>query len=157
MSNGKIFKPAAADTYSKGITITVFVMLAGFLIIVGLIEDFWWAALIGAGVILFAILIALSLRPVSYMLEGKDLKIKKQFGQTAMIENIKTAEPVRAVGIRTFGVGGLFAYTGWFNGNEEWFVTDRKKAVKLTSEDKTVLISPENPEEFMRNFVKEKK
>ena len=145
MSNGKIFKPAAADTYSKGITITVFVMLAGFLIIVGLIEDFWWAALIGAGVILFAILIALSLRPVSYMLEGKDLRIKKQFGQTALIENIKTAEHVRALGIRTLGVGGLFGYTGWFNGNEEWFVTDRQKAVKLTTDKKTILISPEDP------------
>lgn len=155
MTRPKTFKPAPADGFAKGITITLFVLMIGFIIASGLKADFFWPGIITAVILGITMLISLSLKPVEYILQDNNLLIRKQFGHTATLHDIQSATAVKATGWRTFGVGGLFAYTGWFNGNEEWFVTNRNKAVKLTSGDKSILISPENPEEFIRNFADE--
>lgn len=55
--------------------------------------------------------------------------------------------------IRTFGVGGLFGYFGYFNGNDVWYVTnvDKKIQIKMKS-GKTYMISPENTEDLLRQL-----
>lgn len=55
--------------------------------------------------------------------------------------------------IRTFGVGGLFGYFGYFNGNDVWYVTnvDKKIQIKMKS-GKTYMISPENTEDYLRQL-----
>lgn len=55
--------------------------------------------------------------------------------------------------IRTFGVGGMFGYFGYFNGNDVWYVTnvDKKIQIKMKS-GKTYMISPENTEDFLRQL-----
>ncbi len=55
--------------------------------------------------------------------------------------------------IRTFGVGGLFGYFGYFNGNDVWYVTnlDKKIQIKMKS-GKIYMISPENTEGFLREL-----
>ena len=107
----KTFRPSSPDTFSKWITIIILFMLAGFIISPFIDELYFWPGLIVAAVVLITLFISLSLKPVEYILQDDHLLIRKQFGHTAKIENIKSAEPDVASGVRTFGVGGLFAYT----------------------------------------------
>ena len=57
--------------------------------------------------------------------------------------------------IRTFGNGGLFAFTGWFRnttlGAYRAFVTDPRRTVVLSFTGRTVVVSPSTPEEFVRD------
>ena len=57
--------------------------------------------------------------------------------------------------IRTFGNGGLFAFTGWFRnttlGAYRAFVTDPHRTVVLHFTGRTVVVSPSTPEEFVRD------
>lgn len=56
-------------------------------------------------------------------------------------------------GIRTFGNGGLFSFSGrYWNrklGHYRAFVTDAKRAVVLRYEGKTFVVSPDEPEAFV--------
>lgn len=56
--------------------------------------------------------------------------------------------------IRTFGIGGVFAYTGTFwnskFGSMTWYVTDMDKAVLLTdSRSNKTIVSPDDAEKFI--------
>jgi len=57
--------------------------------------------------------------------------------------------------IRTFGNGGMFSFTGLFRnkslGGYRAFVTDQHRTVVLRYSDRTIVISPEKPEEFVRS------
>ncbi|CAM3334198.1 hypothetical protein FLLO111716_04800 [Flavobacterium longum] len=59
--------------------------------------------------------------------------------------------------IRTFGIGGIFSFTGTFwnrkFGAMTWYVTDMARAVLLTDPrtNKTI-ISPDDPEKFIATF-----
>lgn len=56
--------------------------------------------------------------------------------------------------IRTFGVGGLFGYFGYFNGNDVWYVTNLNKKIQITMKSgKIYMISPENTEDFLRELT----
>ncbi len=64
-----------------------------------------------------------------------------------------TVNPQAMVGsIRTFGIGGLFGYIGYFRntilGKYLAFVTDTKKCLVLGFGEKRVVISPDAPEEM---------
>jgi hypothetical protein len=58
--------------------------------------------------------------------------------------------------IRTFGNGGLFAFTGFYRnnslGNYRAYVTDPARTVVLRFMDRTVVLSPDMPEEFVREL-----
>lgn len=55
--------------------------------------------------------------------------------------------------IRTFGVGGMFGYFGYFNGNDVWYVTNLDKKIQITMKSgKTYMISPENTEDYLRQL-----
>ncbi len=51
--------------------------------------------------------------------------------------------------IRVWGSGGLFGYYGTFRttklGNSKWYVTDRGKAVIVSTSEKTIVLSPDDP------------
>ena len=55
--------------------------------------------------------------------------------------------------LRLFGNGGLFSITGWYRngtlGIYKAFATDLNKTVVLRFATKTIVISPENPEQFV--------
>lgn len=55
---------------------------------------------------------------------------------------------------RKAGNGGFLAYTGWFwnrrLGGYRAFVTDPKRCVVLRFEDRTLVVSPDDPERFLR-------
>lgn len=55
--------------------------------------------------------------------------------------------------IRLCGNGGMFSFTGWYRnrtlGNYRAFVTELKNTVVLRFKNKTIVVSPENPENFV--------
>jgi hypothetical protein len=59
--------------------------------------------------------------------------------------------------IRTWGNGGFYSFTGWFwcqeLGNYRAFVTDQTKIVVLRYPDRTIVVSPGEPEEFARELM----
>lgn len=56
--------------------------------------------------------------------------------------------------IRTFGNGGFYSFTGWFwnkrIGSFRAFITDASRCVVLRFETKTILVSPDNPDAFVK-------
>ena len=58
--------------------------------------------------------------------------------------------------LRTFGNGGLFSFTGYYRsrtlGPYRAYVTDFKRTVVLRWAHRTVVLSPEFPEEFVREL-----
>ena len=58
--------------------------------------------------------------------------------------------------IRTFGNGGLFAFSGWFHnralGGYRAFVTDPRRTVVLHFPQRVVIVSPAVPKEFVRDI-----
>ena len=86
--------------------------------------------------------------------------IKNLFGSVVInIKEIETLETLDKIGLnlRTAGVGGLFGYFGYFNGKDVWYVTNTKKKVKMIlNSGKVYMISPENPDDFVKEVQKRK-
>lgn len=87
-------------------------------------------------------------------LNDKTIVIKNNFVNIKIpFDDINTIEenPKIGLNIRTMGVGGLFGHFGYFNGNDVWYVTNINNKVKITMKSgKIYMISPENPEEFIK-------
>lgn len=56
--------------------------------------------------------------------------------------------------IRTFGNGGFYSFSGWYwnkqIGSFRAFITDRSRCVVLRFKNKTILVSPDAPEDFVK-------
>jgi hypothetical protein len=99
-------------------------------------------------------LISYLFSPVSYMVSGDRLTIKRHWRDYYLeLKNIKNIYLVdkESMGwtIRTFGVGGLFGYYGKFRnkhfGNMTWFATRLSNFVVLeTTNNKKILLTPDN-------------
>jgi hypothetical protein len=91
--------------------------------------------------------------------DGKVI-IKNTFANISVpVVSITDVERYDKVGfnIRSFGVGGLFGYFGYFNGNDVWYVTNIKRKVKITVKTgKVYMVSPENPDAFVAEILKMK-
>jgi len=63
--------------------------------------------------------------------------------------------------IRTLGNGGLFAFTGWYKndtlGSYEMYATDLSRIVVLRFSRRTIVITPDQPEEFVRDVARQLK
>jgi hypothetical protein len=62
--------------------------------------------------------------------------------------------------IRTFGIGGLGGFIGYFRnsilGSYRAFATDAKNTVVLDFDGKKIVVTPENPEQFVQAVQREK-
>jgi hypothetical protein len=60
--------------------------------------------------------------------------------------------------IRTFGNGGMFCFAGAFHnkklGSYRAFATDNNRTVILKFSNRTVVVTPDNPEEFVKRIKK---
>jgi hypothetical protein len=108
-----------------------------------------------------AIIIGCSLLTVrGYTITVDAILVHRLFWKTRLPTNdLRTAryEPsAMSGGIRTFGIGGLFSFTGHFQndnlGSYFAYVTDPSKAVVLTYPTRTIVISPGKPEEFVKEI-----
>lgn len=72
----------------------------------------------------------------------------------ATLESINYDPTAMDSSLRLFGNGGLFAFTGRFRnrklGNYQAYATNPRLAVVLGFAEKTVVITPERPEEFVK-------
>lgn len=62
--------------------------------------------------------------------------------------------------LRLCGNGGMFSFTGWYRnralGVYRAFVTDLKSTVVLKFAKRTIVVSPERPEEFAAEILNQK-
>jgi hypothetical protein len=92
-----------------------------------------------------------------YTIEPRELLIRRLLWTTRLpLAGLKSAtfQPEAMRGsFRLFGNGGMFSFTGWYRnralGTYRAFVTDLNKTLVLKFEKRTIVISPENPEQFI--------
>ena len=110
----------------------------------------------GAGAFAFALAFAYS--PRGYDVVDRAIVVRRLIGNVRIsLESVREAraavpDDFRRC-LRLWGSGGLFGYYGIFQtarlGRATWYVTDRRKAVVVVTENKTVLFSPDNVEGFL--------
>ncbi len=92
-----------------------------------------------------------------YRIDTNRLIIRRLLWETKIdLSGLKRAEynpeAVKS-SIRTFGNGGLFSFSGFFKnstlGTYRQYVTNHNNAVILYFDSKTIVISPDNPENFV--------
>ena len=74
----------------------------------------------------------------------------------AELASAKFEPNATAKSIRTFGNGGLFSFSGFYHnktlGTYRAFVTDPKQTVILTFPNRKVVVSPAQPDDFVREL-----
>lgn len=98
------------------------------------------------------------IRPVSYSINNGDIIIQKQAGKVIIaksdIQSVSVISKKDIDGaIRTFGVDGLFGFFGKFSnrklGAMTWYIKRTDKLVLITTVQKKIVISPDEPETFV--------
>lgn len=95
-----------------------------------------------------------------YVLEPNRLLVKRLLWTTAVdctgCKNIYHDPEATRGSIRTFGNGGLFAFTGRFRnkklGSYRAYLTDHKRAVVLELAKRILVVSPHDPTAFIQAF-----
>jgi len=94
-----------------------------------------------------------------YVVTADEILIQRSFWSTRLARNrLQSAvvDPAALRGsIRLFGNGGLFSFTGLFRsralGRYRAFVTDPARSVVLRFADRVVVVSPADPDAFIRD------
>jgi hypothetical protein len=140
------------------ISISVTLLCAGIAValLVSARTAFVWAALVPlasvGGMALFAIR--------GYTVAPDALLVHRLFWTTrlplANLESAEFAPDAMRGSIRTFGNGGLFSYTGYYQnetlGSYQAFVTDPDRTVVLHFPSRTIVVSPSAPEDFVQDL-----
>lgn len=125
------------------------------LLLLGL--DYYTVGIISTLVTWSIILGALGFGIFGYHIEDGELKILRlgwsKNIDLSEIKNVKYSPHAMTGSVRTFGIGGLFGYVGYFRNSilksYKAYVTHRDKTVVLTTEDGEIVISPDDPEAFV--------
>ncbi|HTA30285.1 MAG TPA: PH domain-containing protein [Candidatus Cybelea sp.] len=112
-----------------------------------------------AGALALGLLIgSLAFRIRSYEMSGGNLIVKVGFGEKLFpltgLEKVEITEAPFSGAWRTLGVGGLWSYYGRFRsaqlGAFRAYATSSASGVLLVWPDKKVLITPQEPEQFLQ-------
>ena len=93
-----------------------------------------------------------------FTLKGRELLIQRSLWETRLtLDSLKEAhaDPGAMEGsLRIAGNGGFLAFTGWFRsrnlGSYRAFVTDPARSVVLTFRDRKIVVSPDDPDGFVK-------
>ena len=99
-----------------------------------------------------------------YMLTTDTILVQRLFWNSRIaLSGLQSSEvdaDAMSNSIRTCGNGGMFCFAGAFNntrlGSYRAFATDPKRAVVLRFSDRTVVVTPDRPDDFVRyidNFI----
>jgi len=132
------------------LSLWVVTLLCTLVCLVGALHTSAWLLLVPAVTIPFAVR--------GYVVRGRMLIIQRPFWSTRIaLGGLRSAhhDPhAMDGGIRTFGIGGLFSFTGYYwnrtLGAYQAFVNDPRLAVVLVFADRRVLVSPDRPRAFAR-------
>jgi hypothetical protein len=129
------------------------VICATLLLPLALTRNVWAAALV-----MLVLILAFAYSPRGYVLSGRTLTIKRIMRNVEVpLNGLREAwtadrEDFRGC-LRLWGNGGLFGYYGLFRtsrlGESTWYLTNRSKAVVIITDEKTVLVSPDDTEVFL--------
>ena len=116
----------------------------------------WWLRLLPLAIVAGALPFVVR----GYEIMDDRLLIRRLFWDTRIgLAGLRSArfDPAALKGsLRTCGNGGLFSFTGWYwsrpLGSYRAYVTDLKRAVVLTFDTRRIVVSPERPEEFVREL-----
>jgi len=113
---------------------------------------------------LIIFLIPILYKPKFYSIEVNQVIIHRTMNDIKLLKSeiisVGQLEKEKLKGtIRTFGVGGLFGYFGKFYNNKigvmTLYATRRSNYVLIkTSANKKIILTPDNPEDFVKEFYK---
>ncbi len=151
----KEFSTAKMDETTNMITVIVLLFLLLFPISSFFFEPPKPAISIISFVLMYGVIfISYGFIPKRIAVSTDQILIKNLFGSVVInIKEIETFGTLEKIGLnlRTAGVGGLFGYFGYFNGKDVWYVTNTKKKVQIILQSgKVYMISPENPDDFVK-------
>ncbi|MFT3992093.1 MAG: PH domain-containing protein [Luteolibacter sp.] len=94
---------------------------------------------------------------LNYSIANKQLLIRRPFRTTRFdltdFQSAAYAPKAMNKCLRLCGNGGIFSFTGWFwnstLGNFQAFVTDPNRTVVMRFKNKTIIVSPDDPEAFV--------
>ncbi|MCW3106086.1 MAG: hypothetical protein JWQ09_592 [Segetibacter sp.] len=162
-SSAMTFK-ASLDGLAKGVTIAVSFLFALVLTqqIYLYLSGAHLSAFFTALPILAIYFATFFFRPIYYDITEDKLVIHRTIKDVIIKrQDIKRVEPIHKDQmkwtIRTFGVGGLFGYYGFFVnsklGDMTWYATRRDKTVLIeTVDDKKFIVTPDEPEAFIKQL-----
>jgi hypothetical protein len=141
----------------KVVTGLVLAMIAALLLVAGKVCGMLWAA---AAISVVALLCYLR-APVAYEITNDNLTVRFRLGQKVFpaVTGCATLSAGPPRGLRLWGNGGLFAATGIFwnkaYGVFRAYLTSARfqDYVLVATRTQKILISPENPAEFVRDWT----
>lgn len=106
-------------------------------------------------------LLSWALAPRSVEIEGGELRVVRRGWRAAAfplsrVEGVAALPPGSLRGaVRTFGVGGLFGYHGWFfkRGAFRLYATRTDRLVEVVVEGKRIVVSPDQPQRFVDGLL----
>jgi hypothetical protein len=112
----------------------------------------WWAALLPMAMVLGAALFTIR----GYTIERDSILVHRLLWATRLsrtgLQSATFDPSLISGGIRVFGNGGFFSFSGWFRnkhlGTYRAYITDPARAVVLKYGDRVVVVSPDDPERF---------
>ncbi len=122
---------------------------------------------IAPAIVVLLLAVVLLFRVKGYELSSETLTILRPLKPPVIpLNTIRSVESVTlkdlGAGVRTFGNGGFMGYTGRYYykkiGHVNMYVTDRGKLLLITlTDDRKILISPDDPPAFMNAFMELRK
>ena len=115
--------------------------------------------LIATVVSLLVIVLGYAYSPRGYTLEDGGITIRRWIGSVRIplegVREVRAGDSSDFRGcVRLWGSGGLFGYYGLFRtsklGHSTWYMTDRSRAIVLVTTSKTVLVSPDDVQGFLK-------
>ncbi len=113
------------------------------------------------GVVLPAYTLGCALFTVrGYVIEEHRIKIRRLLWSTHLpltgLQSVESHPGALRKAAYQFGNGGYFSYCGWYQSKElgpiRPFVTDRERTVVLRYPKRTIILSPDRPEEFVQSL-----
>ena len=148
-----------AVSYDR-VTLTVTGLVTLFLIALAVILDL----LPLYPLALLMLVLGFAWSPRGYTVGERRLTIRRWAGDVAVpLDGLREAriascEDTKGA-IRWMGSGGLFGYYGTFQlrkyGMSDWYVTNRRRMVLLVTGNKTVMVSPNDPDAFLNAVTTE--
>ena len=120
------------------------------------VPGLWWVRILPLAILMGAVPFVVR----GYTIRDDALLIRRLFWDTRIeLSGLRSAriDPSVICGsIRTCGNGGLFSFTGWYwnrrLGKYRMYVTDLKQPVVLTFDTRCIVVSPSDPEAFVREL-----
>ncbi|MDI9877909.1 PH domain-containing protein [Flectobacillus longus] len=126
-------------------------------------ESYWLTVFI-SGLLVLTYALSLGYSPRSYQISGDYLTINRLFYdakyERRKIEKVEVLNKEQmGFAIRTFGVGGLFGYFGYYasknQGSMLWYATQREKFVMIHLEgNKKIVLTPDDAISFVSELTR---